>query len=288
VRPPQFSNRKAQDREAAVVTRMRVGFIGLGDIGMPMARRVLDAGFQVTSSAHRRREAIEALKASGLLEVGTPSQVAKQSDILITMVVDERQSDNVLRGTRGALAGLAQGSVVIVMSTVSPRYCQSLAAEAAGAEIAVLDCPVAGGPPRAAQGTLTLICGGDHFVIEKCRPVLECMGTISHCGPVGMGQVVKLANNGLVAGQYALIQDVRRMAAAYDMDLDVLMDVIGRSTGANWVLENWSYLEPRWKHMGAMSRKDVGLFLNAARARQIPTPMIETASIVAEEWTKGD
>ena len=84
----------------------RVGFIGLGDIGMPMARRVIDGGFEVISSAHRRREAIDALKASGLVETDNPYEVARQSDVLITMVVDEAQTDAVLRGPQCALAGL--------------------------------------------------------------------------------------------------------------------------------------------------------------------------------------
>jgi 3-hydroxyisobutyrate dehydrogenase-like beta-hydroxyacid dehydrogenase len=266
------------------VTKVRVGFIGLGDIGMPMARRILDAGYQVASCAHRRREAMETLKASGMIEAGSPLEVARQSEILITMVVDEQQSDTVLRGTSGALAGLSPDSTVIVMSTVSPGYCEALAGEAAKAGIGVLDCPVAGGRPRAEQGDLTLICGGDMPIVEKCRPVLETMGRISYCGAIGMGQVVKLANNGLVASQFASIQEVLQMAAAHGMDLEVLMDVIGRSTGASWVLENWSYLEPRWKHIGPMARKDVLLLLDAVKAKQIDTPLIEAARGTAERW----
>ena len=266
------------------MNNMRVGFIGLGDIGTPMARRILDAGYQVASSANRRREAIDTLKASGLIEASNPCEVAHQSDILITMVIDERQSDTVLKGPQGALAGLAPGSVVVVMSTVSPGYCQALAREAAAAGIVVLDCPVAGGPPRATEGSLTLICGGDPEVVEKCRPVLETMGKISHCGPVGMGQVVKLGNNVLVAGQFALIREVRQLAAAYGMDLVMLMDVIGRSTGACWVAENWGYIEPRWNHMGVMSRKDVELCGAAAKAIEFTLPMIEATRRVAADW----
>lgn len=279
--------RLAASADQASGMNMRVGFIGLGDIGMPMARRILEAGYQVASSAHRRRAAIEALKTSGLIEAATPYEVARQSDILITMVVDERQSDTVLRGTHGAFAGLAPTSVVIVMSTVSPGYCQSLAREAAEAGIDVLDCPVAGGRPRAEQGTLTLICGGDLRVVEKCRPVLETMGRVSHCGSVGMGQVVKLANNGLVASHFALVQEIRHMAAAYGMNLETLMDVISRSTGTSWVLENWNFLEPHWDHLGPMARKDVQLCLRAAEAQHIVMPSIEATSRTAAKWGDG-
>ena len=262
----------------------RVGFIGLGDIGTPMARRILEAGFQVCSSAHRRRNAIESLKASGLVEVDSPYDVAKQSDLVATMVVDEAQTDTVLRGPEGALAGLASGSVVIIMSTVSPEYCKSLAAESAETGIDILDCPVAGGRPRAERGALALICGGDSKVLERCRPILETMGTIFHCGPIGMGQVVKLANNGLVASQFQLVQEVRAMAEAYEMDLNALMKIIGQSTGTSFVVENWEFLETNWRHMGRMAKKDIDLCLAAAKAKNVSMPLVEAACKLAVPW----
>lgn len=262
----------------------RVGFIGLGDIGTPMARRILAGGFQVYSSAHRHRDAIELLRGSGLVEAANPYEVALQTKILATMVVDEAQTDNVLRGPKGALAGLTPGSVVIVMSTVSPEYCKSLAVEAAKAGIGVLDCPVSGGRLRAERGALALICGGDAGTLEQSREILETMGIIFHCGPIGMGQVVKLANNGLVAGQFALVQEVRKIASSYGMSLETLMDIIGRSTGTSWVSENWSFLEPHWQHLGPMARKDVVLLLDAARARQIDMPLIEATNRTAAKW----
>ena len=256
----------------------RVGFIGLGDIGTPMARRILEGGYRVTSCAHRRREAIEMLKASGLVEAPNPNEVARQSDILITMVVNEPQTDAVLRGAAGGLAGLASGSTVVVMSTVSPNYCKALSLEAAKVGINVLDCPVSGGRPRAAEGSLALICGGEPAVVERCRPVLENMGRIIHCGPVGMGQVAKLANQGLTAAQFRLVQEVRAMAAAYGMDLDNLMDVVRSSTGASFIAENWSFLEPNWKHLGRMDKKDIDLCLAAGRDKEVDMPLVEAAS----------
>jgi 3-hydroxyisobutyrate dehydrogenase len=263
----------------------RVGFIGLGDIGTPMARRILQGGYSVISSAHRRRDAIEALKAEGLVEAANSFQVAQQSDVLITMVVDEAQTNVVLRGPKGALAGLAPGAVVVVMSTVSPNYCKSLAAEATGAGVSVLDCPVAGGRPRAEKGALALICGGDSQDLEKCRPILETMGTIFHCGPVGMGQIVKLANNGLVASQFILVQEVRAMAQAHGMDLAQLMAIINRSTGASFVVENWDFLASNWQHMGPMAMKDMKLCLAAAEAEGVPMPLVEAAGALAAAWS---
>lgn len=133
---------------------LRVGFVGLGDIGEPMAGCVLAGGHQLTSSANRSRKAIEALKKLGLQEVNTPAEVGEQSDVFIAMVIDEEQTNRVLRGTDGAMSRMAPGSTIIVMSTVSPRYCQSLASEGEQHNINVLDCPVSGGRKRAKQGAL--------------------------------------------------------------------------------------------------------------------------------------
>ncbi|MGI9476041.1 MAG: NAD(P)-dependent oxidoreductase [Hyphomicrobiaceae bacterium] len=250
----------------------RVGFIGLGDIGMPMARCVIDGGFDVISSANQSREAIETLKTSGLVEADNPCEVAKQADVLISMVVDEAQTDTVLRGEQGALAGLAPGSVIIIMSTISPGYCQMLA-EAAR----VLDCPVSGGRPRAEKGELALICGGDPETVEMCRPVLETMGAIFYCGSVGMGQVAKLANQGLAASQFRLVQEMRAMASAYGMNLDTLMEIVRSSSGASYMAENWEFFEPNWQHMGRMAKKDMDLCIAAAEARNVSVPLVKAA-----------
>ena len=250
----------------------RVGFIGLGDIGAPMARCVLDGGYDVISCANRSREAIETLKHAGLVEADNPREVAKQSDILISMVVDEAQTDTVLRGEQGALAGLAPGAVIIIMSTISPVYCQALAEEAR-----VLDCPVSGGRPRAEKGELALICGGAQETVERCRSVLETMGTIFYCGAVGMGQVAKLANQGLALSQFRLVQEMRAMASAYGMDLDMLMDVVRNSSGASFMADNWAFFEPNWQHLAPMAKKDVDLCIAAAEARDVPVPLVTAA-----------
>jgi 3-hydroxyisobutyrate dehydrogenase-like beta-hydroxyacid dehydrogenase len=265
---------------------IRVGFIGLGDIGAAMARRILEGGFQVTSSANRRREAIDELKAHGLIEAKNPQDVAAQSDILITMVVDEAQTDTVLKAEDGALQAMSPGSTIVVMSTVSPGYCQTLSSTAEAGGIAVLDCPVAGARPRAEKGTLALICGGKSDDIERCRPILETMGTIHHCGAVGMGQVVKLANNALVAAKYKAVEEVRKMADAYGMNLGDLMGVLEHSTGKSFVVDNWEFLSSNWEHMGRMAKKDLDLFLDAAREQNVETKLMNTVEKL--DWPKRE
>ena len=164
-----------------------IGFIGLGEMGEPMARHLLQHGFPVVSCANRRRKAIEALAKEGLVEAENPAGVGAKADIFMTIVVDQAQTEQVLRGPTGALSTLRPGSVIIIMSTIDPDYCKSLAQELAPRDIEVIDCPVSGGPHGAVAATLALMTGGAADVIERCRAPLEAMGTIFPCGEVGMG-----------------------------------------------------------------------------------------------------
>lgn len=252
-----------------------VGFIGLGEMGEAMAACILAAGYPLASCANRQRGAIERLKAKGLREAANPAEVGEGADILITCVLDERQTDTVLRGPNGALSSLKPGAAVIVTSTLSPGYCQELAEEAARRGIDVLDCPVSGAKVRARQGTLALICGGDIGVVERCRPVLETMGKIHHCGPVGMGQVAKLVNQGMLYSILKLIEEGRALARAYGMETDTLMQVLGQSTGNTNAGENWDMFASNWPHAAMLGKKDIDLCIAAARARDVPIPLIE-------------
>ena len=252
----------------------RIGVIGLGDMGLPMARRLLHRGFTVVSCAHRRREAIEALAKEGLIEKPDPSSVAGEVELLLSIVVDEKQTDAVLRGPQGALAGLSRGSIVVIMSTVSPNYCLRIAEEAAQRGIAVLDCPITGGNAAAAQGTLGLIVGGSATELERCRDILSIFGTTYHCGDVGMGQVAKLANNAVAFATVAVVDEARTMAAAYGLDLGVLMQILGKGTAQSFIADKWDYVATHWAHLQPLGRKDINLFLQAANARDIATHLV--------------
>lgn len=256
----------------------RVGFIGLGNMGEPMAACILAGGYTVASCAHRQRKAIDALKARGLKEMEDPQAVAQHSDILITMVIDESQTDTVLRGDHGALKSLRSGSVVIVMSTVSPDYCKALAAEASKRGIGVLDCPVSGVRGRAEQGQLALICGGEKEAVARCQPVLTTMGSVHHCGETGMGQVAKLANNALGIIQFRLVEEVRSMADSYGMDLEQLMGVLRQSTGTSWVVENWDVLVSLWPQIEPLAKKDLDLCIAAGNKNSVTMPILQATA----------
>jgi len=251
------------------------GFIGLGDIGEPMCGSLLRAGHPVVSSAHRRRKAIERLAGNGLREVDDPRAVARECDVLITCVVDAAQTDAVLRPPGGALEALQPGSALVVTSTLAPEYCRGLAAECEARAIGFLDCPVSGGRERAARGDLALITGGDEAVVERCRPLLEAMGRVFHCGPAGMGQVAKLVNQGLLFAVMELVREGRALGRSYGLDLDILMAVLSASTGQTAAGDHWKTFEAMWPHAQKLWRKDTALCLDAARARNVALPLIE-------------
>ena len=220
------------------MTKPIVGFIGLGAMGEPMAGHLLAGGFRVTSCANRSREAIERLATAGLEERADAAAVGVDADILMTIVFDESQTDRVLRGDRGALSTMQSGSVIIVMSTVSPAYCRSLREEAATRGVEVIDCPVSGLPAGARARTLSLMVGGDAGAIEKCRAALETMGTIMRCGGIGMGQIVKLANNAVVIGTLGLLLEVRELVRGHGMDFEDFTEILNQSTGRSFVSES--------------------------------------------------
>ncbi len=270
------------------MTRGHVGFIGLGGMGEPMAARILEGGFSVLSCAHRRRGAIEKLRLKGLEEVETAALVGERADVLITCVVDEGQTDAVLRGKSGALSTLKPGSVLVVMSTISPAYCQDLAREVQARNISVLDCPVSGARVRAEQGTLAIICGGQEDIAERCRPILETMGTIHYCGGIGMGQVAKLVNQGIMLGIIKLVQEGRALGRSYGLDPDTLMSVLGNSTANTTVGENWNMFVSMWPQVVGLGQKDLDLCLKAAQAKDVSMPLIEARRAMSWELRPGD
>lgn len=264
-----------------------IGFIGLGDMGEPMAARLLQHGFRVVSCANRRREPIELLIGEGLHEAANPHAVGAQADILMTIVIDEVQTNQVLRGPEGALESMKPGSAVILMSTLSPKYCQDLAREAAAEHIMVIDCPVSGMRAGAEAGTLSLMTGGDAATIERCRKPLEAMGNIVHCGEIGMGQVVKLGNNATSLATLAILREVRELVQAQGMDLEQFMAILNQSTGRSFNSENLGlYAPPIWGHLINIARKDVALCLDVAGQCGVDMPMLKQHQAFDWEATK--
>src|SRR5262249_20713440 len=149
---------------------------------------------------------------------------------------------------------LRPGSIVAIMSTLSPTYCQGLAAEAASFGVTVLDCPVTGGNIAAAKGTLGLLVGGDKAALNRCRDTFAPLCKIYPSGRIGMCQIVKLTNNVIAYTTAAAVDEARVMANAYGMDLGTLMQVIGHGTGQCFVADKWDYVATEWSHLRPLGK----------------------------------
>jgi 2-hydroxy-3-oxopropionate reductase len=172
----------------------KLGFIGLGAMGTPMARNLLKAGCSVTVFA-RRKEALEALVADGAHAAASPAEVASRSSIVLTMVSDTRAVEEVVLGNNGVREGARPGSVLIDHSTIAPAAARAMAAELKTRHVAMLDAPVSGGVAAAETGALSIMVGGEESVFERCQPVLACVGkTVVYIGASGAGQIAKACN----------------------------------------------------------------------------------------------
>ncbi len=210
---------------------MRVGFIGLGRMGFPMASNLLKAGHQVV--AHNRSQAsVERLVALGATAASTPAALAAEVDVLVSCVMTPAQVEQIYLGADGALAGARHGQVFIDTSTTNPELSRRIASALAGQGVAFLDAPVSGGPRGAEQGTLAVMVGGEATALEQVRPVLEAFGrNIFHMGPVGAGNSAKLCNQILTGTAHALVAEAMVLGTRLGLDPQTLFEVLQVSSG---------------------------------------------------------
>ncbi len=213
--------------------QVKVGFVGLGVMGKPMARNLMKAGFALTVH-NRSRGAVEELAAEGARRAFSPAEVARASEFVVTCLPGPADVDLVYLGPDGILSGAQPGSVLIDMSTIDPGTHAKIAAAAAGRGIGYLDAPVSGGPAGAQSATLTIMVGGDAATLERARPVLGAMGQrIYHMGPVGAGAATKLINNLMAAVNAAGMAEGMVMAVKFGLDPALFAEVVGNSSGAS-------------------------------------------------------
>ena len=254
----------------------RVGFIGLGIMGRPMVANLIQNGIAV-SVWNRSRPGIEAALAAGATEAESPEAVARDSDIVVTIVTDSPDVEAVLFGPGGAANGLRPGSLFIDMSTISPAVTRDLAARLAERDVAMLDAPVSGGEGGATAGTLSIMVGGDADSVTRARPLFEAMGkTIVHVGPVGAGQTVKLCNQ--VAGAIHLLAMSECLVLAQKAGVDPakMLEAVSSGAAGSWMLSN---LAPRVLDrdfapgfMIKLQQKDLRLALAAAQELGVALP----------------
>ena len=219
---------------------MDVGFIGVGQMGVHMARRVMEAGFGLVVSDSRKDVATPLLEA-GARWAQTPAEVAERCRIVITCLPTPASVEEVALGPSGLIAAWQAGDIYIDMSTNSVSTVRKIAAEAVGRGVAVLDSPVSGGTKGAEAGTLTLMVGGDAAALQKARPVLEPMANkIFHLGDVGCGNVAKLVNNLIGLACNSISAEGMALGAAAGIDPQALYDLLTISTANNWSLQQYT------------------------------------------------
>ncbi len=215
----------------------RVGLIGLGAMGLPMARNILKAGFPLSVWA-RRPESAECICSEGASWAASPGDLAEASDIVVLMVTNSPDVED-LMVEGGILAAASWGSAVVDMSTIAPAVSRKMAALCAERRIYFLDAPVSGGTQGATAGTLAIMVGGEEAGFERAKPVLQAMGDkIFHVGPSGSGEIVKLVNNMLVGVVAAATAEALVLGAKAGADVETMAKVVGVSTGASWQLAN--------------------------------------------------
>ena len=275
-------------KKEALAMAMRVGFIGLGDIGLPMAKNVVTKGFDVTVCGHRRREPVETMKSLGATEVSTPRQVAQAVDVTIFMVQNDKQLEEVIFGPDGHQEGVKEGDGLLIMGTHSPAFCKRVAEAMRPRKVDVLDAPVVGARMGAEAGTLGISVGGDKEVLERYRPVLGTMGRITYCGELGMGQIVKLVNNmavivNAVAAYEAVAWGIKNGASE-----GMLVEHMRIGSANSFVVQNWEWLKsmfaetpPPTFYVGA---KDLSYALGIGHETNQSSPV---AALVCELLKKG-
>lgn len=256
-----------------------IAFIGLGAMGLPMAKCLLRAGHHVSTAGHRRRERAEALEAEGARLADTPGEAAASARVVVTMLPNEAVVEEVLFGPEGVAASCPAGAVVIDMSTISPGAARQFA-EALGSQgVGFLDAPVSGGPGRAETGDLAVMVGGDEAVLGSVADVIDSMARIVfHVGPVGAGQVVKMCNNLVGAACLLASSEALALALAYGLPHGVVREVLLAGTAANWQLEN---IVPGSVMVGDYSPrfalplivKDLGIAGEMAAGKGLPSPV---------------
>ena len=258
----------------------RVGFVGVGTMGEPMAANLLKAGFQVAVVAHRNRAPVERLTSQGATEAGSAADLARDVQVIVTCISDDAAVEQVLTGKGGIAEGAHEGLIVIDASTISPLTSQRLAADLAARGITLLDAPISGGQNGAIAGTLAIMVGGPREAYDRVLPVLEAMGeSITYVGKNGSALAVKLANNLIVAAAQISISEAFTMVAKAGVEPGLAHSILVNATAGSRQLDGIKTnllagnLQPGFKL--SLMRKDMGLALDFGKA--LGVPMFSTA-----------
>ncbi len=252
-----------------------VGFIGLGAMGLPMARNIIKKGFPLVIMPHRNMEPVNILQGLGAKVVKTPKEVAQESNVLITMLPSSKEVEEVILGENGVIEGVKPGSVVIDMGTSMPQSTVMIAERLRERNVEMLDAPVSRGVKGAEEGNLCIMVGGKREILERCRPILETMGKdIFYIGTNGQGHIVKLLGNLISISNMAIIAESFALGTKLGVDPKVLFDVLINTAADSFILRTQipgvlsRNFTPGFK--AKLASKDINLALELAKNEEVP------------------
>jgi 2-hydroxy-3-oxopropionate reductase len=255
---------------------LKVGFIGLGVMGKPMARNLLRAGYPLVAH-NRSRGSVEELSAEGAKPALSPAEVAAQVEVVITCLPDSPDVELVALGTEGIIEGIREGSIYVDMSTISPVTTKRVADALAEKGAQMLDAPISGGEEGAINGSLSIMVGGPTVAFERCRPLFEAMGRkVTHVGDTGAGQVVKACNQIVVGMTLTAVAEALVLGSKAGVEPEKIVEAISGGAARCWALEQrapWMIrhrFDPGFK--AAYHYKDLGIAMDTARAFEVSLP----------------
>ena len=256
----------------------RIGFVGLGIMGRPMAKNLMEAGYELVLYNRTRKKAEELAKEGGAEVAESLEEVAHESDLIITMLPGPPEVEEVVAGEDGLLEGAGEGSLIVDMSTSSPVLARELAPAAEEKGASMLDAPVSGGDVGAIEGTLSIMVGGAEEDFERAKPLFDVMGkTVTHVGPSGAGQVVKAANQIVVALTIEAVSEALVLGSKGGVSAEKVLDVLSGGLAGNKVMEvkREKLLEHDFEPGGKAEfhYKDLGIALEAGREYGVALPV---------------
>ena len=255
----------------------KVGFIGLGIMGKPMAKNLMEAGYELVLY-NRTLEKAEELAEDGAEVAANPREVAENSDISVTILPDSPDVRNVVAGEDGVLEGIKEGVLLVDMSTISPVVTEELAASVKEKGASMLDAPVSGGDVGAIEGTLSIMVGGSEEDFERAKPLFDVMGkTVNHVGPTGAGQVTKAANQVVVALTIEAVSEALVLGSKGGVTPEKILDVLSGGLAGNKVMEvkREKFLSHEFDpgFRSELHHKDLGIALAAGREYGVVLPV---------------
>ena len=261
-----------------------IGFIGLGIMGLPMARNLLKAGFELTVVGGHAKAAVEELQGAGATVVATPREVAAATDLVVTCLPDTPDVREVVAGPDGVLDEARRGTIIVDHSTIAPLAAREIAAECEKRGVAFLDAPVSGGQQGAIAGTLSIMVGGDAAALARAMPVLEAMGKkIVHVGSSGAGQFTKACNQIICAVTWQAIGEGMALGVKAGVDPAKMLEAVSAGAARCWALEVRTprLLDGDFKpgFMAKLQYKDLVIATDAGKQLGVPLPV---TSLVTE------